>query len=330
MSLSSTFTPRPAPVYVLLHAAEPHRRGAFEAIQAACAPSLGLPAFNHGTFRASENGEQGIAAARTLPMMADTRLVAIRDIEEGNKAFFTSLMGYLKDPSPSTVLVLLGAGYPKVVKGGKRWSTAVEKAVKAAGGWILDRKLKPDPQRYASEQARARGKLLDPAAARFLVEVVGADLGRIEQEIEKLSLYVGDAESIRPADVDAVCALVAEAVIWDLTSALVKGDRAASLQHLQRLLGEGLDPRQILFTITWKLRSVAAAADAIRHGANDAQAAKAGGMRAYEVRVVRTAVNKGLPGPEVVLGRLAEANRQMNSHRAGARRILERLVLESV
>lgn len=330
MSLVSTFSPRPAPVYVLLHAAEPHRRGAYDLVHEACVPSLGLPAFNHGTFRAPENGEDALAAARTLPMMADTRLVVVRDIEEGTNAFFGSLMEYLKEPNPSTVLVLIGAGYPKVVKGGKRWSTAVEKAVKEAGGWVLDRKAKIDAPRYAAEQAQARGKQLQPAAARFLVEMVGDDLGRLEQEIEKLSLYVGDAPGITTTDVDAVCALVAEAVIWDLTSALVKGDRAGTLQHLQRLLSDGLDPRQVLFTITWKLRSVTAAADAIRHGANDAQAAKAGGMRAYEVRVVRSAVEKGLPSAERMLGSLAESNRLMNSHRAGAHRILERLVLDLV
>ncbi|MCB9669336.1 MAG: hypothetical protein H6736_01155 [Alphaproteobacteria bacterium] len=327
MSLESTFTPRPAPVYLLLHPAEPHRRGAWELVERACQPTLGLAAFNHGTYRADEGGPAAIAAARTLPMMAETRLVVVKDVELGENAFFDALLGYLTSPSPSTVLVLLGSGFPKVEKGTKRWSTPVEKAVGAAGGWILDRKSEPDPRRFATERAQGLGKVLEPAAARALVDLVGPDLGRLEREIEKLVLYVGDEPTIRPPDVEILCALVADAVIWDLTSALVRRDREASLAHLQRVLGDGLDPRHVLATITFKLRSVTAVADAIRRGADDAQAGRAGNMKSFEVRVVRTAVNGGLPGTDVVLGRLADAAFQMNNHRAGDRRILERLVV---
>lgn len=330
MSLKSTFEPRPACVYVLLHAAEPHRRRAYGIVEAAVLPTIGLAAFNHSTFRASERGPDALAAARTLPMMADRRLVVVRGVQEGTRAFFEALMEYLKDPSPSTVLVLMGSGFPKVEKGTKRWSTAVEKAVKAANGWVLDRKVELDPINFAGQKAASLGKDLERSAARALVEVVGGDVGRLEREVEKLSLYVGDSKTISPADVDAVCALVAEAVVWDLTSALVRRDAAASLKLLQRLLEDGVDPRQILMTITWKLRSLLAAAAAIRQGGSDSQVAKAAGLRAFEVRQARAAVEGGLEEADVVLARLARANQQMNGHRAGAHRILERLVVDWV
>jgi DNA polymerase-3 subunit delta len=328
--LEKSLQPHPAPVYLLLHAAEPYRRGALERIEAAVRPTIGLPAFNHGLYRASEAGRDALAAARTLPMMADRRLVVVRDLQEGTPAFYSSLVDYLKDPSPSTVLVLLGTGFPKVEKGTKRWSTPVEKGVKAAGGWVLDRKRELDPHAFATDRATALGKRLDRAAARTLVEVVGGDVGRLEREVEKLALYVGDAPEIRPADVDAVCALVAEAVIWDLTTALVKRDAAQSLLLLQRLQGDGLDPRHLLLTITWKLRSLLGAAAIVQGGGDERARAKAAGLRPYELKAARAALRDGLEGADVVLTRLARANRDMNGHRAGDHRILERLVVDWV
>jgi hypothetical protein len=47
------------------------------------------------------------------------------------------------------------------------------------------------------------------------------------------------------------------------------------------------------------------------------------------IRDLERAVKEGrAPTAASVLGRIAQANRQMNEHRAGDRRVLERLVLD--
>lgn len=318
----------PRRVYLLLHEARPLREQAERELLALALPDVGLPAFNHGTYRAAESGVDALNTARTLPMMAARRLVVLRDMEEGSEAFYAALSEYLAKPSDSTVLALVGSGFPKVEKGGRRWSATVPKAVAELGGWELDRKIEVDPVRFAGEQAMARGKRLDPRTARQLVELVGPRLGALEQEIEKLSLYAGDEPEITSTHVDAVCAMVAEAEIWDLTTALASRDRPATLAALRRLEGDGLDPRYLLNMITWKLRSFVMAAEALREGANDGTIAKVSGLRHDDVRRVKQAVASGLGGAHEVLGRLARANFDMNGHRAGDRRILERLVID--
>ncbi len=330
VSLRKTFEPAPAPVYQLLHPEEPHRRAALQAIEDAMGRWIGLPAFNHGVFRADEQGEQGLSAARTLPMMAERRLVVIRAVHLAGNAFFEALLAYLQSPTPSTVLVLYGEGFPKVKDGVRRWSTPVEKAVRAVGGWKMDRRARPDARRFVQEQAEAAGKRIEPSAVRVLLERVGEDLGRLEREVEKLALYVGDEPTITTGDVERLCALVSEAQIWDLTSAMVRRDRARSLAQLQRLLADGLDPRHLLATITWKIRGVICALEAMEAGANDADARKAGGLRFDEVKALRAAARRGVESPERTLLRLARAAHQMNASRAGDRRILERLVLDAV
>lgn len=320
--------PEPRLVYLLLHEAAPIRESAERDAVNAALRGIALPAFNHGTYKAGESGAEAIATARTLPMMAAKRLVVVRDLHEGTDAFYEALLGYLARPSDTTVLVLAGSGFPKVEKGGRNWSSGVTKAVAGLGGFALDRKSAIDPVRFAVDAAAARGKRLDVRTARQLVELTGAGLGPLVQEVEKLSLYAGDSAEITPRHVEEASALVADAVIWDLTTALAQRDRGPTLVALQRLLDDGLDPRYLLSMITWKLRSFAVAAEAVRAGADDASVAKVAGVRFDDVRAVRRAVGAGLEDAHRMLARLAGAHQQMNGHRAGAQRILERLVVD--
>ncbi len=327
MSLARTFEPHPAPVYLLVHDSGPIRDGATSEVVKACAAHIGLAAFNHTTFRADESGVDAVQAARTLPMMADRRLVVVRNLEEGDDAFFAALMGYLEDPSPSTTLVLNGTRFPKVVKGGKRWSTKVKKAVEKVG-WVLNAKVSRDPVAFVVDAASKEGKRIDRRAAGMLVEVVGRNLGTLQQEVGKLATFAGDREQITVEDVTNASSMVAEAVVFDLTTALVAKDAEHTLASLQHLLNEGNDPRYILAMVTWKLRSIVLAADAMRQGAPDGTVSKVSGLRSRELSRVKPVLKQGVAGADVVLERLARANFDMNNHRAGDTRILERLVVD--
>jgi len=327
VSLEKSFQPFPRPAYLLVHGSGPTREGASRLVIEAARPHIGLEAFNHSTFRAGENPVDAVVTARTLPMMADRRLVVVRDLQDGDNRFFAALLDYLADPSDTTTLVLIGSGFPKVIKGGKRWSTPVKKAVSGIG-WVLDAKQSEDPVQFAMGRARAAGKQLSGRAAHVLVEVVGRKLGTIEQEVNKLVSFVGDAPEITSDDVTSASSMVAEAVIFDLTTALIARDRNRTLAALQHLGSEGNDPRYILAMVTWKMRSIALAAEAVDAGASDGAVAKAAGMRFDEVRRIKGVLRAGVDAPHVMVGRLAQANRDMNSHRAGAQRILERLVVD--
>lgn len=328
MSLEKSFEPTPAAVYLLVHKEGPRREGTEALVVKACLPHIGLAAFNHTTFRAVDKGLDALATARTLPMMADRRLVVVRHIQEASNDFFVGLLAYLEDPSPSTTLVLSAPEFPKVVKGSKRWSTKVRKAVDKAGGFALDPKAKTDPAKFAMSRAKRAGKSMTPGAARLLVESVGENIGPIEMEVAKLVDFVGDAEAIDESHVGQVTALVAEAVVFDLTHALVSRDRNATLANLQRLLSDGQDPRYLLAMITWKMRGVALAAEAMAEGVPDNAISKAAGLRFDEYRRLKPALKSGVGASDAIVARLAKANLDMNSHRAGDRRILERLVID--
>lgn len=318
------------PVYLVVGDAAPLVQASAKLIETAGLEKCGLPAFNHSVFRGSE-GEavQSISAARTLPMMGALRVVVVREVGQANDVFFEALADYLKDPSDTTLLLLVGERMPKPEKGRPAWASKIPKAIKAAGGEVLKLHSKGiQPERFAADAARRAGKTLGREAAYLLVETIGPNLSQIGSEVGKLALYAGDRDEIVVDDVREVCAVLAEAVIWDLTAGLAAGDRPQTVSALYRLQSSGDEPRRLLAMVTWKLRQLLVMAEMARLGAPDDAIRRSSKMNFDDFRKVRPRLQNGMPAAAKVLTRLARANAQMNSHRAGANRILDVLVLE--
>jgi DNA polymerase-3 subunit delta len=100
---------------------------------------------------------------------------------------------------------------------------------------------------------------LDPGGARELIGLVGANLGMLDQDLSKLSLYATPGQ---PADAN----LVQDAIggwrlktVWDLVDAAADGDAGKALVELDHLLQAGEVPVAIFGQLAWSLRRFAAA-----------------------------------------------------------------------
>lgn len=71
----------------------------------------GIPVdFNFNQYYAKECDVQRVVeAANTLPMMAQRRLVLLRDVQDIKEAGLDKLAKYAEKPSPSTVLLMVGS-----------------------------------------------------------------------------------------------------------------------------------------------------------------------------------------------------------------------------
>ncbi len=101
-----------------------------------------------------------------------------------------------------------------------------------------DRDWAEKAEDFARREMTARGKRLSDAAAARLVAAVGPHLRLLANEVEKLSLYVGDRAEITPEDVAAVVTAGKQARAFALAEAL--GDRhlPAALRALDEELWE--------------------------------------------------------------------------------------------
>lgn len=319
------------PVYIVLAEAAPLRDRGMKLVVDAALAQVQTPAFNHDRFRASDPGaENAFTAARTLPVMSPKRLVEVRDLSEGPTAFYEALVAYIADPSPDTVVVMSGTGFPKVEKGGSNWSARVKGAIKKGAPVQLealgDREIAPAA--FATQVAKSVGKTLGRNEAKILVETLGGELGQIEQEVRKLAIFVGEADTIRADDIASATANLAEAVSWDLTAGLASRNRGLTLEALHRLQEGGDDPRKLLGLVSWQMRDLLRASRMVQAGLSDDQITRQMRIRSDVLRRIRPTLRSGFPEAADLLRRLATANRYMNSHRANPGRILEGMVLE--
>ncbi|MEQ8788462.1 MAG: DNA polymerase III subunit delta [Pirellulaceae bacterium] len=96
-------------------------------------------------------------------------------------------------------------------------------------------------------------------AASQLLELVGPELGLLDQELAKLALHVDSGGKVTPELVHEVSGGWRIKTTWDLVDAAADGDAAEALRQLERLLQSGQAPQGLLPPIAWSLRRYAVA-----------------------------------------------------------------------
>lgn len=162
------------------------------------------------------------ALLNTPPMLAVRRLVVLRGVEALRRRpkVREELLRYLRDPSPSTVAVLVQGAGEEPAQDLAGLATPVELA-----------RLGPERVvRWVTYRAGALGLDLASDAASHLARVVGDDLGTLSREIEKLAAMGAPG----PVDRETVAALVGVRhgeTVEDLIGAVMgrEAGRAAAL-----------------------------------------------------------------------------------------------------
>jgi DNA polymerase-3 subunit delta len=173
--------------------------------------------------------------------------VVVRDADAFVGAHADALERYLQSPSSSASLVLIISSLDKRRRITKRLMEVGEvidctaPAQRKLGGWV----------RRATDR---RGKAIAPEAVELLVLCVGEDLGSMDAELEKLSLYVGQRERIEAEDVGAIVSATAGPAPFALTNALAAGDAAAAVEALVGTMTVRGEEFRVLGQIAWHLR----------------------------------------------------------------------------
>lgn len=186
-------------------------------------------------------------ACNAMPFLAPKRVVQVYDLfsTKPDKKFMDGLAAYvLALPDTARLFFIEEQNLPA--------NNALLKLVaanpKAGYAKQFDKPEGSRLERWIVEKAEAMGGRMHPRAANVLALNAGNDLGLLEQEITKLVMYKGLADTaaqITAEDVALLSPYAAEVNIFDLVDALGQrsGKRAAELLH--KKLEEGSDPFQI-------------------------------------------------------------------------------------
>lgn len=234
-----------APPVVLLYGNEPGPvRKCVDAVRGSVLEG-GLEAFNHEKFAGRELESIGpvLEACAQLPMMAAKRLVELSDPEavgkgkagsDAAKASQAALVAYLKEPNPTTVLLIVSSG----IDGRSKLVTATKKV----GAVVKFEQIKRDRDavEFLRDAAAEGGYTIDGAALGTLTERVGTRQSALLAALERAALHAGADNPITVADVRAVCGDHKEAVIFELTDAVGLGQRDKALSVLAALFTESV------------------------------------------------------------------------------------------
>ena len=93
----------------------------------------------------------------------------------------------------------------------------------------------------------------------MLVEMVGPELGLLDQELAKLALMAGNDKKITPEMVQKMVGGWRAKTTWDMLDLALDGNVAEALRQIDRLLASGEAPIGLLAQISASLRRLAAA-----------------------------------------------------------------------
>lgn len=174
-----------------------------------------------------------VDAARTPPFLTERRIVVVRDVSAYPTAGLEPVLEYLKDPSPSTALVL--------VAGERAVAATVVKAVKETGH-VVDASAPRNARARAPwlKQHLARAPVrLDAAAVDLVDKHLGEDLGRLQNLLAALGAAYGSGARVGAADVEPFLGEAGSVPPWELTDAIDRGRTDVALAALRRMLAAG-------------------------------------------------------------------------------------------
>ena len=128
--------------------------------------------------------EDIVANAKRFPMMAEKQVVIVKEAQDLSRTI-DRLLPYAENPQPSTVLVICYK-YKSLDKRKKLGKVIAEKGVLFESKKLYENQVGD----WISANLRDRGFDIEPKAAHMLVEFLGTDLSKIDNELEKLSLIL--------------------------------------------------------------------------------------------------------------------------------------------
>ena len=140
--------------------------------------------------------EDVIGSAKRFPMMADRQVVVVREAQELSR-HIDKLEAYAENPQPTTVLVF--AYKYKTLDKRKRVTKLLDKV-----GVVYESKKLYENQvgDWIKRVLSGQGYNIEPKAAAILVEFLGTDLSKINNELDKLKIILPKGHTFTPKDIE--------------------------------------------------------------------------------------------------------------------------------
>lgn len=181
------------------------------------------------------------------------RVVVVEEADEFVTRYRAELEDYAARPYSSSVLILDVKSWPantRLAKAIAAEGRAVDCNAPAAGAlvrWVVA---------WANQTHHVQ---IAQPAAEMLTDLIGPELGLLDQELAKLALMAGKEAKISPELVSRGVGGWRAKTTWEMLDAALDGNVREAMTQLDRLLASGEQPLGLLGQISASLRRFAAA-----------------------------------------------------------------------
>jgi DNA polymerase-3 subunit delta len=163
--------------------------------------------------------EDVISNAKRYPMMADRQVVIVKEAQELSRTI-EKLESYAENPQPTTVLVF--AYKYKTLDKRKKITKLLEKK-----GVVFESKKLYENQvgDWIKRVLQGKNYGIEPKAAAMLVEFLGTDLSKINNELEKLMIILPKGSTITPNVIEENIGISKDYNVFELRKAIGERDQ---------------------------------------------------------------------------------------------------------
>lgn len=173
-----------------------------------------------------------VSNARRFPMMAPYQVIIVKEAQTLKE--LDEFEAYFEKPVPSTILVICNKS-SKLDKRTKFYK-ALAKHVIFESKKLYDNQLPPFIEAYL----KSKGFKISARAVQLIADSLGADLGKICNELDKLIINKHDEKEITDTDVELKIGISREFNIFELIGAVALKNSARAF-HIAHHMGKAKD-----------------------------------------------------------------------------------------
>ena len=167
-----------------------------------------------------------INACRRYPMFSEKQVVLLKEAQQMRD--IDKLEAYIENPLTSTIFVV---SYKEKKVDGR---TRLAKLLKEKGVVLTTKKLYDNQlPEWTEELVESKELTISQKALMLLVDHIGNDLSRIENEIDKIAINLGQRKGITETDVEQYVGVSKDYNVFELQAALATKNLSKAIRIIQ-------------------------------------------------------------------------------------------------
>lgn len=197
---------------------------------------------------APEELAKAIDALGTAPFLAEKRVTIVRHIEDLKEEALSSILNYLKNPVPTSVLVVTsGAEFRK----SPHYREISSKLVQVSADKLTPYKIKDGIKAFFKKENIE----ISDEAVELIFELKGSDPASITNELEKLAAF-SDGNKVEAANVEEMVGRSVSETVFKLVDAIDTKNEKLAFRVLEDLSDQRKQAPEIIGYLAWHLRTV--------------------------------------------------------------------------